>query len=91
MAKHIKGLITVRLFATDSEREAEDHYPNHVLYSAQLDRGLGADNRRWRWRLAASLDEGAMAADQRLVRPAFGRFGLSGNGLVLKKIRGVTV
>jgi hypothetical protein len=71
-----------------SEWEAEDHYPNHVLYSAQLDRGLGVDNRRWRWRLAASLDEGAMAADQRLVRPAFGRFGLSGNGLVLKKIRG---
>src|SRR5260370_40807925 len=30
----------------------------------------------------------AMAADQRLVRPAFGRFGLSGNGLVLRKIRG---
>src|ERR1700680_2412659 len=38
--------------------------------------------------LAASLAEGGMAADQRLVRPAFGRFGLSGNGLVLKKIRG---
>jgi hypothetical protein len=56
-----------------------------------LDRGLGVDNRRWRWRLAASLDEGAMAADQRLVRPAFGGFGLSGNGLVLKKYAGVTV
>jgi hypothetical protein len=71
-----------------SEWEAEDHDPNHVLYRAPLDRGLGVDHRRWRWRLAASLDEGAMAADQRLVRPAFGRFGLSGNGLVIKKIRG---
>jgi hypothetical protein len=29
-----------------------------------------------------------MAADKRLVRPAFGRFGLFGNGLVLKEIRG---
>jgi hypothetical protein len=32
-----------------------------------------------------------MAADKRLVRPAFGRFGLSGNGLVRKKYAGVTV
>ena len=58
--------------------------PTTSCTALSWNRGLGVDNRRWRWRLAASLDEGAMAADQRLVRPAFGRFGLSGNGLVLK-------
>ena len=57
--------------------------PTTSCTALSWNRGLGVDNRRWRWRLAASLDEGAMAADKRLVRPAFGRFGLSGNGLVL--------
>jgi len=50
-------------------------------------RGLGVDNRRWRGRLAASWDEGAMAADKRLVRPAFGRFGPA-TGWFLKNTRG---
>ena len=62
--------------------------PTTSCTALSWNRGLGVDNRRWRWRLAASLDEGAMAAEQRLVRPAVGHFDLSGNGLVLKKIRG---
>lgn len=35
----------------------------------------------------ASLDERAMATDKRLVRAAFGCFGLSGNGMAFKKAR----
>ena len=53
-----------------------------------MDRGLGVDNRRGRWRPLAALDERTVAADKWLVRAAFGPFGLSGNWLVPRKIRG---
>jgi hypothetical protein len=68
--------------------EAEGHESNHGWCSARLDRGMGMDNHRVRWRLVAALDEGAMAANQWLVRAVLRHFGLSGNELVLKKIRG---
>lgn len=61
---------------------------NDVWRSAQLDRCLDVDNRRGWWRLVASLDERAMAANKRLVRVVFGRCGVSGNQLALAEVRG---
>jgi len=54
---------------------------NHVWCSAGLDRGWGVDHRRGRWRFVASLDESAVAADQRLVRAVFGDCGMCANWL----------
>jgi hypothetical protein len=67
---------------------AENCPSNHVCRDARLDRGLGVDNRRGRWRRLASLDERTMAADKRLVRAALRCFGLSRDWLALKKICG---
>jgi len=68
-----------RMLYKGSGCDAEDHGPNHVWSSAGLDRGLGMDNRRGRWRLVASLDKRSVAADQWLVRGVFWHLGLSGN------------
>jgi hypothetical protein len=67
---------------------AEYGSPNHVDSNTRLACGLGMDNRRGRWRRVASLDERAVAANQRLVRTVVGHFGVSGSGLAAGKMLG---
>jgi hypothetical protein len=71
-----------------SEWEAEDHYPNRPLYSAQLERGLGGDNRRWRRRLAAVWTKGPGPLTNGWLALLSGVSAFPAKGLVLEKIRG---
>jgi len=73
--------------AIETREWRADHRENHVGCETRLGRWLGVDNPRWWRRRMASLDERAMAANQRLVRAFFRPFGLPGDRLVPEKIR----